>query len=71
MDGFAVAGVSCGITALIVAGGFAGIFIKVGRVGQKIDSIAEWQPKCDAKLDATAERVARIEGILNGDKFPR
>lgn len=71
MDGIVIASIAGGIPATLALGGLAGVFIRIGRLNQKVETICEWQPKCDKKLDDTAERVARIEGYLNGDIFPR
>ena len=71
MDGIALIGIAAGIPTTLAFGGLAGVFIRIGRLNQKVETICEWQPECDKKLDDTAERVARIEGYLNGKVFPR
>ena len=38
MDVLAIAGITCGLTALLAAGGFAGGFIKVGRTVGRIET---------------------------------
>lgn len=68
MDGVLITGLAIGIPAFTAMGG---TLIYLGQIKQKVNAICEWQPKCDMKLDDTAERVARIEGVLNGDRFPR
>ena len=62
------------ITDLIIAASSALAFIatlvtviyKFGKQGQSLERLAVTVDQIDHKLDGTTERVARIEGRMNG-----